>query len=85
MTRLETGKIQEGDDWPGVFIRGDNALMAYAPALSALIEGKASPVHMAYCDSLLRLLRSADVSVDEKAVQRVTMDDPSNDNRGHPQ
>jgi hypothetical protein len=22
-----------GDDWPGVFIRGDNALMGYAPAV----------------------------------------------------
>lgn len=25
-TRVETGPIQFGDDWPGVFIRGDNAL-----------------------------------------------------------
>lgn len=24
--RLETGVVQEGNDWPGVFIRGDNAL-----------------------------------------------------------
>lgn len=24
--RAETGPIQIGDDWPGVFIRGDNAL-----------------------------------------------------------
>ena len=23
--RVETGPIQFGDDWPGVFIRGDNA------------------------------------------------------------
>ncbi|MFV1564474.1 MULTISPECIES: hypothetical protein [unclassified Phaeobacter] len=77
MTRLETGTVQEGDDWPGVFIRGDNALMAYAPALSALIAGKASAVHMAYCDSLLRLLQSADVCVGENAVQRVTMNKSS--------
>lgn len=25
-TRPETGPMQFGDDWPGVFIRGDNAL-----------------------------------------------------------
>lgn len=25
MNRVETGVIQFGDDWPGVFIRGDNA------------------------------------------------------------
>lgn len=24
--RVETGWLQFGDDWPGVFIRGDNAL-----------------------------------------------------------
>lgn len=27
-----------GDDWDGVFIRGDNALMYYAPALEAVLE-----------------------------------------------
>lgn len=24
--RVETGPLQFGDDWPGIFIRGDNAL-----------------------------------------------------------
>ncbi len=32
--RPETGPMQFGDDWPGVFIRGDNALMGYAPHLA---------------------------------------------------
>lgn len=26
MSRLETGPVQCGDDWPGIFIRGDDAL-----------------------------------------------------------
>ncbi len=26
--RVETGPVQFGDDWPGVFIRGDSALFA---------------------------------------------------------
>lgn len=26
MGRVETGRYQFGDDWPGVFIRGDEAL-----------------------------------------------------------
>lgn len=26
VARVETGVVQFGDDWPGVFIRGDNAL-----------------------------------------------------------
>ena len=27
--RIETGPLQIGDDWPGYFIRGDNALALY--------------------------------------------------------
>jgi hypothetical protein len=34
--RVETGAVQFGDDWPGVFIRGDNALY-YAHILSSVI------------------------------------------------
>jgi hypothetical protein len=34
--RIETGPIQFGDDWPGVFIRGDNAF-GYAMALRSVI------------------------------------------------
>lgn len=33
MSRPETGPMKFGDDWTGVFIRGDEALMGYAPAL----------------------------------------------------
>src|SRR6185437_125786 len=35
--RVETGPLQFGDDWPGVFIRGDRAA-ALALDLGALIE-----------------------------------------------
>lgn len=35
--RIETGPTQFGEDWPGTFIRGDNAF-AYAMALSEAIE-----------------------------------------------
>lgn len=38
--RVETGPIQFGDDWPGVFIRGDNAGF-YAFMLKRLIQNKA--------------------------------------------
>lgn len=72
MARLETGALQAGDDWPGVFIRGDNALMGYAPALAALIAGKAGPIQMAQCRSLLDLLRSANAH-EGAAPQRVTL------------
>lgn len=33
--RVETGKMQVGNDWPGVFIRGDEAL-AYAGMIHRL-------------------------------------------------
>ena len=35
--RVETGAIQFGDDWPGVFIRGDMAF-GYAMALEAVLN-----------------------------------------------
>ena len=58
MDRVETGPLQVGDDWPGVFIRGDNALMGYAPALAALLRGEATFFERASCESLLALLNS---------------------------
>jgi len=43
--RIETGVVQFADDWPGVFIRGDNAI-AYASELRriALKLGDSEPV-----------------------------------------
>jgi len=36
LDRVETGPVQFGDDWPGVFIRGDNALTIVHVVLEAL-------------------------------------------------
>jgi hypothetical protein len=38
--RVETGPIQFGDDWPGTFIRGDNAFH-YAFHLKLLLDNMA--------------------------------------------
>lgn len=35
-TRVETGPVQFGDDWPGYFIRGDNAFVLYMTINSIL-------------------------------------------------
>ena len=35
--RVETGPIRFGDDWPGMFIRGDNAL-AFAAAITMYLD-----------------------------------------------
>jgi hypothetical protein len=36
--RVETGPVRFGDDWPGTFIRGDNAFY-YAMSLRQVIHG----------------------------------------------
>lgn len=50
--RPETGPMQFGNDWPGVFIRGDNALL-FAGAIEAAIE------HVPH-EHIARLKRLAD-------------------------
>ena len=35
--RLETGVFTPAGDWPGILIRGDNALMGYLPAVKTAI------------------------------------------------
>jgi hypothetical protein len=40
-SRVETGPIRFGDDWPGSFIRGDEAAW-YASCLEAVLDGTAA-------------------------------------------
>jgi len=59
--RVETGPIQFGDDWPGTFIRGDNAF-AYAMYLEiVLAESKADPISIAMLKGLLSDLRGSNL------------------------
>ncbi len=59
MTRPETGPMQFGDDWPGVFIRGDNAAY-YARAIDILLWGdKVDPVALAALGGLNETLKSS--------------------------
>jgi hypothetical protein len=73
--RLETGVVQAEDDWPGIFIRGDNALMGYAPGLQHLIEGGDDPILLAQCDSLLRLLGRCAASKQDVMPQKIRVVD----------
>ncbi|QSR18424.1 hypothetical protein [Novosphingobium sp. KA1] len=57
--RIETGVVQIGDDWPGVFIRGDNAF-AYAMALQSVLDGRKDVFAEASVRGLLNLLQSSD-------------------------
>jgi hypothetical protein len=57
--RVETGPVQFGDDWPGVFIRGDNAGY-WAMQLKEIIEHglSNSPISVAMLKGLQAELSS---------------------------
>lgn len=63
-TRVETGIVQFGNDWPGVFIRGDNA-MGYALSLENLFTNDrdgfpmVDPLQKINVDELIKLLHAA--------------------------
>lgn len=61
--RVETGVVQFGDDWPGVFIRGDDAFH-FMLALNQVIAGRtmhADVFSEATVRSLIALLNSSNV------------------------
>jgi hypothetical protein len=60
--RPETGPMQFGDDWPGVFIRGDDAFgyaFALRRAVERLAEFDSSSVDVARLADLVELLGSS--------------------------
>lgn len=54
--RVETGPVQFGDDWPGVFIRGDEALY-----WAGLVHHQNSPIDMRVAE-LVTLLHECDLN-----------------------
>lgn len=68
--RVETGPTQFGDDWPGVFIRGDNA-NHYARHLGILLDHNADETAKALSRAVVQGLKidleSCDVRRLEKA------------------
>lgn len=63
LDRVETGPIQFEDDWPGVFIRGDNAA-GFSMSLSNMLEKykKTDPkdrIDIARIEGLINVLRSS--------------------------
>ena len=61
--RVETGPIQFGDDWPGIFIRGDNAF-GMVMALRSYIAAPDSPLGQIGIKGVIRRLLSANVHKD---------------------
>jgi hypothetical protein len=58
--RAETGVVQFNDDYPGVFIRGDNALMHYAYQIRVWQRNPDYVMGKMALDGLLKLLESCD-------------------------
>ena len=61
--RVETGVVQFGDDWPGIFIRGDNAFAYgnWAELAMSRLEDEGDRYIKVSISSLKNLLRSCDV------------------------
>ena len=56
--RMETGPIQFGEDWPGIFIRGDNAF-GYIMDLRSIKESlPTNDFNHLHIDHLINLLAS---------------------------
>jgi hypothetical protein len=66
--RVETGVVQFGDDWPGVFIRGDNAFN-FAIHLKIMIDrvDDTDPINKMTVESLLDLLGASNMHTMEDA------------------
>jgi len=55
--RVETGPVQFGDDWPGVFLRGDNAV-GYGQLLREVVQNGLDPMSAAQLQGLADILLS---------------------------
>lgn len=67
--RIETGPLQFGEDWPGLFIRGDDALMAYLPVVQKAGQGwELSVMDRAMLIGLADLLASVEARPEAKGA-----------------
>jgi hypothetical protein len=62
MERVETGPVQFGDDWPGVFIRGDNAAWYAVNLRLALEQSGFAFSERLTLEQLVELLESCNVA-----------------------
>lgn len=74
LPRVDTGAVQFGDDWPGLFIRGDNAhgLMTHIRRLTELLAHHPDP---AVADHLHQLKGYADLIDEDVILRRSTTTD----------
>jgi hypothetical protein len=65
--RLETGSVKFGEDWTGVFIRGDNAIfyLQNLAHLAELEEVKKNPFLSSAVKDLMELMTSSFEHIDD--------------------
>jgi hypothetical protein len=56
LNRVETGVLQFGDDWPGIYLRGDYCAKIIANLMSVQVT---DPIQKLYIDSTIELLSYA--------------------------
>lgn len=56
--RVETGVVCFGDDWPGVFVRGDDCF-GYLLALESVLDGSTDVIAREMVKELAQLLGSS--------------------------
>jgi hypothetical protein len=71
--RVHSGPIQFGQDWPGIFMRGDQAL-GTAIQLEAFLE-RGGPSGRATVKRLIEFLRSCDTRTNPKVQMATLLDD----------
>jgi len=70
--RAETGPVQFGDDWPGVFIRGDNAhhyALIIERLLQAIGQGFQESIDRTVLQDLAQMLRGSSINSSAAKVQ----------------
>jgi len=72
MDRLETGAVRFGEDWPGVFLRGDDCFGLALTIEDTLREIKRlpgfNPLHVSYLEGLLKTLKASNLHLNPEAV-----------------
>jgi hypothetical protein len=73
--RLETGVVQCGDDWPGIFIRGDNAFALAADLRHVLAALPETPdfytrLSVSQVDGLVKLLMRSNTHAEGHAIDQ---------------
>jgi hypothetical protein len=74
--RPETGPMEFQEDWPGVFIRGDEA-MGMAMYLEMKLNGVESPIYDACLRGLVATLRGCDARNSPNVQRAMLLPDPS--------